>query len=679
MSRSSRFVLLLLSLTCAAALLFAPAQAQSAVAEVSITHLEAKAEETGEVLVSAIVSVLDEAGQPVSGLTAADFTLSENNLPIDQQLLTLSTAADPLNVTLLIDTSSRMAQPDASTGVRALDTAKDAATAFVEALKDGDQVAVYDFDSQARRQQEFTYDHNLAIDQGINKLDVGQAETACLPDALLQIIDSSAPLPPGARLIITLTGSPIDETCSGATIDDVLEVATTAANATPIFVVGFGDDLNQEELTRLGHGSGGRTLLAPDSAGLTDLLTAITAQLNSQYKLSYPTKAPPGLARIIVFENSSEQSDRRQVLIPAPIEPTPTPLPQFTIDLTIEPPVGNTLTVKVDIPPDVNLVSTELYLNNKLVEKIISDPFDQFEVNINELGSGKHSVRVEAVDQNGVTASKEAELTLTIPPTPSPTLTPTPQPVATQEATPAADSGLNISTLALVLIIAGLVLLLILIGLVGYLLFFYAKRPLVQHVPPPPTPIPVSPMITVDDETGRYPAQTRVDPGETMVDMGEPVKKVSSAPRQAGLAVQAGLVVLAGQASLAQTRFELFKPETKIGRNAKEASNDIAIEDREVSRAHAKIIQRNQQYFIQDLGSSTGTSVNGIRLKASQEVMLKNGAEIAIGPKVKFQFFSAPVASGNVTLDDSGGDEFRTVEDSGDDPHATLFDYDPRK
>lgn len=674
MSRSSRFVLAFLSLTCAAALLFAPAQAQSTVATVIITHLEASAKETGEVLVSAIVSVLDEAGQPVSGLSAADFTLSENNFPVDEQLLTLAPAADPLNVTLLIDTSSRMAQPNNVTGVRALDTAKDAATAFIETLKDGDQVAVYDFDSQARRQQEFTYDHNLAIDQGINRLDVGQAETACLPEALLQIIDSSAAAPPGPRLVIALTGSPVDETCPGATIDEVLEVATTASNSTSIFVVGFGSDLNQEELTRLGDGSGGRTLLAPDSTGLTDQLTAITTQLNNQYKLSYPTQAPPGLTRIIIFEKSSEQSDRRQVLIPAALVPTPTPLPQFAIDLTIEPPEGDTMLVKVDIPPEVDLASTELYLNNKLAEKIIAAPFDQFEININELGSGKHSVRVEAVAQNGVTASKEAQLTLTIPPTPSPTLPPTPQPVATQEVTPAADSGLNISTLALVLIIAGLVLLLILIGLVGYLVFFYAKRPLVQSVPPVPPPLPVAPMITVDDETGGYPAQPYVDPGETMVDTGPPLRKVSSAPPR-----QAGLVVLAGQPSMAQARFDLNKPEVKIGRNAKDTTNDIAIEDREVSRAHAKITYRNQQHFIQDLGSSTGTSVNGVRLKASQEVMLQNGAEIGIGPKIKFRFVSVPLAPENVTLDDSGEDEFRTREDSGDDPHATLFDYDPRK
>ena len=72
------------------------ALAQATVAEVTISHIEAQAEETGEVIVSAFVSVLDTEGQPISGLTAANFTLSDNNLPFDKQLLNVSPATDPL-------------------------------------------------------------------------------------------------------------------------------------------------------------------------------------------------------------------------------------------------------------------------------------------------------------------------------------------------------------------------------------------------------------------------------------------------------------------------------------------------------------------------------------------------------------------------------------------------------
>ena len=266
MSRSSRFVLSLFTLACTALLLIPSALARSTVAEVIITHIAAQAEETGEVLVSAFVSVLDAAGQPVSGLTAADLP-SENNLSIEGQLLSVSSATDPLAVTLLIDTSSLMAQPGPD-GVRAIDRIKDAAVAFIEALKEGDQAAIYEFNSQAHRQQDFTLDHNLAIDQGVLKLDAGEVETACFLDALLQVIDTLAVKPEGRPIVIALTGNSqnvASETCPGSTVDDVLEGATTVDNSIPIFTVAFGNNLNEEALRGLGRRSGGRTLLAPNS------------------------------------------------------------------------------------------------------------------------------------------------------------------------------------------------------------------------------------------------------------------------------------------------------------------------------------------------------------------------------------------------------------------------------
>ena len=258
------------------------------------------------------------------------------------------------------------------------------------------------------------------------------------------------------------------------------------------------------------------------------------------------------------------------------------------------------------------------------------------------------------------------ELTLTIPPTPVPTLPPTLQPTTPAAATSPDEAELTVPIQALVLISVGLVLLLILIGLVSYFLFFRAKRPLVQMPPPAPPPRPVSPMVTIDNEAGDH----------TIVDY----YPIQTSAKKENAIRQAALIVVAGQPTLSQAKFSLNKPEIKIGRNTQETVNDIPIEDREVSRSHAQIVYRNQQYFIQDLGSSTGTSVNGVKLKAFQETILQNGAEVAIGPKVKFKFVSMllPYAP-DVTVDDYSGDKFRTEEDSDDDAQRTLFDYDPRK
>ncbi|MHB8193452.1 MAG: FHA domain-containing protein [Bellilinea sp.] len=54
-----------------------------------------------------------------------------------------------------------------------------------------------------------------------------------------------------------------------------------------------------------------------------------------------------------------------------------------------------------------------------------------------------------------------------------------------------------------------------------------------------------------------------------------------------------------------------------------------------VSRRHARLIQQDQGYLLEDLGSSNGTFVNGERI--STGVQLKNGDEVRLGQAVKVQ------------------------------------------
>jgi len=72
--------------------------------------------------------------------------------------------------------------------------------------------------------------------------------------------------------------------------------------------------------------------------------------------------------------------------------------------------------------------------------------------------------------------------------------------------------------------------------------------------------------------------------------------------------------------------FELTPEQLTIGRDP---SNFIAILDSSVSRAHCSISRRNGEYFLTDMGSRNGTSVNG-RL-VTQETLLSDGDVIRIG------------------------------------------------
>lgn len=73
------------------------------------------------------------------------------------------------------------------------------------------------------------------------------------------------------------------------------------------------------------------------------------------------------------------------------------------------------------------------------------------------------------------------------------------------------------------------------------------------------------------------------------------------------------------------TVFPLVLKETLIGRID---SNHLAIDDKSVSRVHAKIVLQPGGVFIYDLDSMAGTQVNGSDVTRAK---LKNGDEITIG------------------------------------------------
>lgn len=643
-------------------------QAQSSVSKVSIAHVEAKPQPSGLIDISAFVSVTNEAGQPVTGLTAGDFILTENDQLIKPQSLSVTPANNSLMTILLIDDSAGMAEvgPDR---VRIIDTAKDASIRFIDALTDGDMIEVYAYDQQVRTLQKTTHDHNYAIDRGVSQLDASESEQACLYDALYevgQVMTQKSQDDQLALVVITGSSREAANSCGNSTADDLLKLETTTGNPIPIFSVSIGDAVDQENLATLSKRTGGQSFVASDAASLKNFVSVISRQLKNHYEINYTTELSDVLAKISVVERSSQQSASRNVIIPQAIDPTPTPQPQFSIGLTVEQVGSDKLVVNADVPSDVTLNQSQLFVNNNLIQRTLTPPFGQFEIGLYELGSGQHNIRVRATDINGVEASAEVDLTLTLPPTPVPTVAPASQPETDPAPVVTAGDEANVTDSlpigALAFVVAGILVLVVGSGLIGLHLFFRSKRAVPQPEPMQPVLSPVSYNVldslpnngqhtlleenVFDQPSGDHtfieenefdtpdPNRTfieddnlAIDPELTFIREENPVKP------------KAKLVVTYGEFLVSQPKFELSKPETTIGRNTTSGNaNDIAIADRETSRAHAKIIYRQESYFIQDLNSSTGTKVNGVKLKAFEDIELVNGAEIAIGPNVKFKF-----------------------------------------
>ena len=61
----------------------------------------------------------------------------------------------------------------------------------------------------------------------------------------------------------------------------------------------------------------------------------------------------------------------------------------------------------------------------------------------------------------------------------------------------------------------------------------------------------------------------------------------------------------------------------------RDAGNDIALPDEAASARHATLEVHDGEWFIEDLGSTNGTLVNGVRIQRRERV--RSGDEIAIG------------------------------------------------
>jgi VWFA-related protein len=213
-------------------------------------------------------------GQPVQGLTARDFALTDNGVAQDVDSVMLDRL--PLSVTLVLDTSTSVAGDRLAHLVQAGD-------GLVSALRPDDRVALVTFSHLVDLRVPMTEDKPAVRDALHNITGLG---ATALRDAVelalaLQPHDRTRPL-----MLIFTDGL---DTTSWLAEDAVVDTARRVGVV--IHAVRVESD---RFLERLAESSGGRTWSATSDRQLRELFTSALDEMRARYLLTY---TPKGVAR----------------------------------------------------------------------------------------------------------------------------------------------------------------------------------------------------------------------------------------------------------------------------------------------------------------------------------------------------------------------------------------------
>jgi len=221
--------------------------------------------------------LVTDGGKPVRGLGAADFTVDDNGVP--QQVDLVSFDEIPLNVILALDMSDSVA------GER-LDQLRAAGDVLLAALHEDDQAALVTFSHAVQLDAKLTHDVS-AVREALGRV-YGAGMTALVDGtyAGIMIAESDA----GRGLLIAFSDGV--DTSSFLHADAVLDTAKRADIVA--YGVSVASRLKPEFLRSITSATGGRLIEIEKTANLTATFLDILEEFRHRYLLSY---TPRGVAK----------------------------------------------------------------------------------------------------------------------------------------------------------------------------------------------------------------------------------------------------------------------------------------------------------------------------------------------------------------------------------------------
>jgi serine/threonine-protein kinase len=159
--------------------------------------------------------------------------------------------------------------------------------------------------------------------------------------------------------------------------------------------------------------------------------------------------------------------------------------------------------------------------------------------------------------------------------------------------------------------------------------------------------VPIVNKALAQNPDDRY--QTMTEFSEVLIEIRNTLSRGLTAPRRAPISTS---VIHSDQLKEPKVFLKLtangqeispkYQPELLVGRAHKDTVPDINLTPHGgtqagVSRRHATIFRRGEQWFVQDLGSTNGTFVNGQKLAPNQSRVIRQGDKLRFG-QIELEF-----------------------------------------